>query len=490
MSSPKLSLLQAATELHRRKRASESLVEFTRYRLRAYEPAAHHWALGDKLEQVARGECPRLMVFMPPRHGKSELASRSFPAWLMGHRPELQIIAASYNGDIAGDFGREVRNIVGTPEYHRIFPEVTLSADSQAANKWHTNKGGSYFAVGVGTAATGRGANILLIDDPVKDRQDADSEVVRKRTWDWYRSTAYTRQLKESAIVLIQTRWHDDDLAGRLLVEMDKGGEQWDVLSLSALSEDGRALWPEHFDEARLEATRQLLGPREWSALYQQKPVPDSGDFFKADWLRFYDEIPKHLRIYGASDYAVTEKGGDYTEHGVAGVDPKGDLYLLDWQSMQSGPMEWIEGLCDLIAYWKPLEWAEEAGQIRSSLDQFIVKRMRERGVVTHRNPYTSAADKPTRAQAIRGLMSMGRVYLPSKAPWAERLMHQLLRFPTGTLDDAVDVMSLFGRMLVRMGEAAGPKPPPEPMKTIHDATLNEIWKLEEKHRSERRRVR
>ena len=430
------------------------------------------------------------MVFMPPRHGKSELASRSFPAWVLGRRPELQIIAASYNGDLASDFGREVRNIVGEPAYHGVFPEVTLSADSQAANKWHTNKGGGYFAVGVGTAATGRGANMLLIDDPVKDRQDADSEVVRKRTWDWYRSTAYTRQQKDSAIVLIQTRWHDDDLAGRLLAEMDNGGEQWDVLSLSALSEDGRALWPEFFDEARLEATRRLLGPREWSALYQQKPVPDTGDFFRADWIRHYETAPAQLRIFGASDYAVTEKGGDYTVHGVAGTDAKGDIYVLDMWREQAGPQEWIDAFCDLCEKWKPLEWVEEAGQIRGSLDQFIVKRMRERKVATYRNPLPSVVQKDVRAQAIRGLMSMGRVYLPLHAPWTETLMHELLRFPTGTHDDMVDVMSLFGRSLLRMGEAAKPKAPAEPMKTLKDATLNEMWKLDAKHRSQRRAIR
>lgn len=442
------------------------------------------------------------MVFMPPRHGKSELASRSFPAWLMGLKPELQIIAASYNGDIAADFGREVRNIVGTPEYHAVFPEVTLSVDSQAANKWHTNKGGSYFAVGVGTAATGRGANILLIDDPVKDRQDADSEVVRKRTWDWYRSTAYTRQTgKEgAAIVLVQTRWHDDDLAGKLLEEMKNGGEQWEVLSLSALSEDNRPLWPEWYGLERLQATRDLLGPREWSALYQQKPVPDTGDFFRSEWFRYYDDRPRegaphgdrpaHLRIFGASDYAVTADGGDFTEHGIAGVDPKGDLYLLDWQFMQTGSMEWIEAFCDLVQKWKPLEWGEEAGQIRGSLDQFIVKRMRERNVVTYRNAHVSVADKASRAQSIRGLMSMGRVYFPMHAPWTERLLHQLLRFPSGTFDDAVDVLSLFGRMLLHMGQARTPPPPPPPIKTIRETSLNEMWKHHDAAKQrERRRV-
>jgi predicted phage terminase large subunit-like protein len=232
------------------------------------------------------------------------------------------------------------------------------------------------------------------------------------------------------------------------------------------------------------------LGPREWSALYQQKPVPDQGDFFKSEWIRFYEHRPANLRIFGASDYAVTEHGGDWTVHGIAGVDPNGDLYLLDMVRMQGGPQEWIDAFCDLCEKWSPLEFAEELGQIRSSLDQFIVKRMRERHVATYRNALPSVGRKDERAQAIRGLMSMGRVYFPVGAPWVETLMHELLRFPTGTHDDMVDVLGLFGRILLRMGEAAKPPAPPERMKTIHDATLNEIWKLEQAHKGERRRVR
>jgi predicted phage terminase large subunit-like protein len=429
------------------------------------------------------------MVFMPPRHGKSELASKSFPAWCIGLRPDMQILAASYNGDIASDFGRAVRNIVSAPEYQCVFPGITVSVDSAAADKWHTNKGGVYFAAGIGTAATGRGADLLIIDDPVKGRQEADSEIERKRTWDWYTSTAYTRLMPNACIALIQTRWHDDDLAGRLLVEADRGGEQWEVLSLPALDDDGRALWPEWYDEAYLANTRQLLGTREFSALYQQKPVPDTGDQFQADWIRLYDDPPATLRVFGASDYAVTESGGDYTVHGVVGVDQHGDLYVLDWWRKQAGPVEWIEAFCALCAKWKPLEWAEEAGQIRGSLDQFIVKRMKELGTTTYRKAYPSVVDKVNRAQSIIGMMSMGRVYFPRRALWTDGLVHELLRFPSGTSDDQVDVLGLFGRMLLRMGAAQKPAPPPEPMKLLQTMTLNELWQAHDQHRGSRTRI-
>ena len=200
--------------------ARKSLLDFCLYTNITYEIAPHHKLIAEKLEAVERGEIKRLMITMPPRHGKSELASRRFPSWYIGRNPDKQIIAASYNSDLANDFGREVRNIVGSPEFSNLF-NTALSVDSKAANRWHTDKGGMYVAAGVGTAITGRGADILLIDDPFKDRQEADSEITRQRVWDWYTSTAYTRLMPGGAVIVINTRWHDDDLSGRLLEEQD-----------------------------------------------------------------------------------------------------------------------------------------------------------------------------------------------------------------------------------------------------------------------------
>ena len=280
----------AARELLSRREAVQDLIAFTEYTLPQYETAPHHRLIAHKLQQVESGEISRLAIFVPPRHGKSELASRRFPAWYLGRHPERQLITASYNADLASDFGRDVRNIVGSADFGHVFG-ITLAPDSQAANRWHTDKGGAYVAAGVGTAITGRGTHILLIDDPVKDRADADSELVRKATWDWYRSTAYTRLMPGGAVILIQTRWHEDDLAGRLL---DSG--EWEVLSLPALAEGddplnrqvGEALWPQWYDREELEHTRSVVGDREWSALFQQKPQADEGAYFKREWLCFY----------------------------------------------------------------------------------------------------------------------------------------------------------------------------------------------------------
>jgi predicted phage terminase large subunit-like protein len=442
-----LSPQQAASELLARRKARTGLIAFSAYTNPAYIAAPHHELIAAKLEAVERGEIKRLMITMPPRHGKSELASRRFPAWFIGRNPGRQIIAASYNSDLASDFGREVRNIVASPEYGALF-DCTLAIDSKAANRWHTDKGGMYVAAGVGTAITGRGADILLIDDPFKDRQEADSEITRQRVWDWYTSTAYTRLMPGGAVVVINTRWHDDDLSGKLLAEQEHGGDKWEVLSLPAIQADGTALWPEWYPLERLEQIRSVLPARDWNSLYQQNPIPDDGDYFKAGWFTDYQELPPDLAIYGASDYAVTDGGGDWTEHGVFGVDSNGNIYVIDWWRGQTTSDVWIERKCDLIIRHEPQCWFGEAGPIRRSVEPFLMRRMRERNATCRIEWLASIADKMARARGIQGLASMGKVFFPANAAWKGDILAQLLRFPAGKHDDAVDVFSMIGRGL------------------------------------------
>jgi len=447
MTSLQPSQQEAARELLARRKARAGLLAFAEYTNPAYIPAPHHALIAAKLEAVERGEIKRLMITMPPRHGKSELASRRFPAWYIGRNPGKQIIAASYNSDLASDFGREVRNIVSSPEYSKLFG-TALAADSQAANRWHTDAGGMYVAAGVGTAITGRGADILLIDDPFKDREEADSEIRRGRVWDWYTSTAYTRLMPGGAVVIINTRWHDDDLSGRLLADMQDSGDQWEVLSLPAIRPDGSALWPEWYPLERLEQIRSVLPARDWNSLYQQNPIPDDGDYFKSDWLNDYDQLPDGLSVYGASDYAVTDGGGDYTEHGVFGIDTAGNVYVLDWWRGQTSSDVWIERKCDLILSHSPVCWFGEAGPIRRAVEPFMMRRMQERNAICRIEWLASIADKEARARSIQGLASMGRLYFPKNAPWKGDVQAQMLRFPAGKHDDAVDVFSLIGRGL------------------------------------------
>lgn len=425
-------------------------------------PAPHHALIADKLEAVARGEIDRLMINMPPRHGKSELASRRFPAWFLGLNPSKSVIAASYNSDLATDFGRQVRNIIATPEYGHLF-DTTLAEDSRAANRWNTAQGGGYVAAGVGTAITGRGADVLLIDDPLKDRHEADSELQRQRIWDWYTSTAYTRLAPGGRVIVIQTRWHEDDLSGRLLADEARGGDKWTVLELPAINDAGEALWPDFYPLPVLERYRSVLPARDWSALYQQRPTPDEGDYFKREWFKFYNTVPNHLRIYGASDYAVTARGGDYTVHVVAGIDPDDNLYLIDVWRAQTESHHWVEAFIDLVARHKPLKWAEEQGQIIKSIGPFLDKRMRERRVYCAREQMASVADKPTRARSFQARAAMGKVYIPHNAPWVADFIGELLMFPAGKNDDQVDAIGLIGRMLDTMVGGRAPKGPAGP---------------------------
>jgi predicted phage terminase large subunit-like protein len=448
----------------REERARRSLDAFA-YRMLGLEPVRHHRFVNEKLEAVERGEIERLMLFEPPGHAKSTYASHLFPGWYLGRNPHRSVIAASHTAQLATRFGRKVRNLFASPDWP--FEDVALAGDSRAADQWETTVGGEYFAVGVGGAVTGRRADLAVVDDPIKGRKDADSITVRENLWEWYRADLHNRLKPGAAIILIQTRWHEDDLAGRILPEDYQGetgwvagqdGESWFVVNLPALAEAkdalkrklGAPLWPEWITLEKLEIEKVVQGPRNWAALYQQRPAPEEGNFFLRDWWRWYETAPPKdtLRIYAASDYAVTAHGGDFTVHGVGGVDADDNLYILDWWRDQTASDVWVETLLDLMQTWRPLKWAEEKGQIEKSVGPFIDKRMRDRRVYCHREQYASAADKPTRAQAFRARMAMGKIFWPRNAPWVDDVYRVLMTFPTGTVDDDVDVLSLFGRML------------------------------------------
>lgn len=419
-------------------------------------PARHHELLIEKLQGIADGKIKRLMVFMPPGSAKSTYASVLFPAFMLARGEKLQIIAASHTAELADRFGRRVRAITKEPGVKEYYG-VTLSGDSQAASRWALSQGSEYYGVGVGGSVTGFRADGLIIDDPVKSREEADSETKRRSVREWYKGDAYTRLKPEAWQIIIMTRWHEEDLAGWLIEEMKAGGQQWEVLSLPMEAEEndplGRAiaepLWPEWFtDEMRAQAKRD---PRNWAALYQQRPAPDSGNFFDRDWLRYYDTAPVNLRKYGASDYAVTSGGGDYTVHGVFGLDPDDNIFVLDWWRGQTESLTWVEQLILMIKAHRPAEWFEEGGQIRKSMDPLISKRQQETQAYCVRTQITRTGSKEMSAQSIRGRMQQGKVYLPKNATWVADLISELMTFPAGKHDDQVDVLALLGMALANV---------------------------------------
>ena len=444
-----MSIDRAAKEMLRRTEASSNLIPFTTYTFPQYRTAPHHELIASKLEQVERGEVDRLMLLVPPRHGKSELASKRFPAWYLGRQPTKQFISVSSTAELAGDFGRDVRNIISGPEYRAIF-DTSLAEDSQARGKWHTSQGGIYYSIGIGGSILGRGGDVVLIDDPYSTMQDAMSEVTRKSVWDWYRGTIYNRLMPKGAIVIINHRMHEMDLCGLLLEHQAAGGDKWEVVELPAIDEGGEALWPGAYPIEALKRIKANTLPRFWSALYQQQPTPDEGTYFLREWMKPYVTPPpvRSLHIYGASDYAVTADGGDYTAHVVVGVDPDGEMYLLDVWRQQASSDVWVESFCDLVLRWKPLEWAEETGQIKSGVGPFLAKRASDRGAYVYRRQFPTRGDKAIRAQSIRGRMAMRGLHVPVNAPWRSALEREMLTFPAGEHDDMVDALGLIGQLL------------------------------------------
>jgi predicted phage terminase large subunit-like protein len=432
-----------------------------------FRPALHQKVLLDGLERVERREIDRLMLFMPPGSAKSTYASVIFPAWYLGKNPTHSLIAVTHTEELTVRFGRRARNHYATQAHKQVFG-MGLSRDSGAAGRWDTAAGGEYYAVGFNGSVTGRRADILLIDDPVKGREEADSQRIRDKTWDIYINDLLTRLKPEGRRILVTTRWHEDDLAGRIL-EME--GDRWDRIRLpmEAQANDilgrkpGERLWPEWFTEEMVADAKR--DSRAWNALYQQEPAGEDGDFFKREWFRDYDIAPgsASLRIYAASDYAVTEKGGDFTEHAVFGMDFNRNLYVLDWWSGQETAARWIEVQCDLIQKWKPVKWFGEAGPIRRAIEPFLLRRMDERAAYCPLEWLPSIHDKPTRLRAFQGMCAQGKVWFPKPnganrgTDWRSDVIGQLLRFPVGMHDDKVDACSLLGRGLeyVNAPEAA-----------------------------------
>lgn len=392
------------------------------------------------------------MLLLPPRHGKTELASRRYPPWNLGRNPHRQIIAASATESFATDVGREVRNIVKTEEFGQVFPGVTLAQDSTAAGRWHTNHGGIFAAVGVGSQILGKGADDFIIDDPFASMEDAQSELQRRRVIEWYQGSVYNRLQPGGTIVIINHRMHEDDLSGYLLDRANHGGDKWEVVELPAINDAGESLWPEAYPIEALERIKANTLPRFWQALFQQNPQPDEGTFFQRDWFKEWANPLPRLRIYGTSDYAVTDKGGDWTVHRVWGVDAQDNLYRLSGWRDQTPADKWIDVKLDLIEQWKPAAWFGEAGVIQKAVEPMLLKRMRERKVRCRMEWLPSIHDKPTRARGFQARASMGNVYFEPGADLSEFLV-----FPAGKHDDEVDVAGLMGRALDQVHPALVP---------------------------------
>lgn len=429
-----------------------------------YEVAKHHKILAAALEEVEKGTIPRLIVTMPPRHGKTQQISKFFPAWFAGRDPYRSIIAATYNDDYAGDIGRDVRDLLRSQRHKDVFPSFSLKVGSQSSDRIKTHAGGQLSFVGRGTSTTGRGGHLLIADDLYKDAEEADSPTIREKVWNWFVKVFLTRQARLGcAVILVMTRWNEDDVVGRLTDPHNPAynreeASKWRVLNLPAIAEQndpmgrkpGEALWPERFPVEMLLAQKRI-DPRGFMALYQQRPSPEEGSYFRAAWIKTYvarDRPPlEEMRIYAASDHAIgtDKKKHDASVMVIAGVCPAKYLWLLDCYWDRRPPDQTVEAMLDLCALWKPMFWYAENEAILKSIGPWIHKRKIERGIPVVVDSVSVHKNKEAMAQSVAGLMQAGRVLFPSAAPWYQEARHELLHFPHGTNDDFVTAISLMG---------------------------------------------
>lgn len=445
-------------------KAREHLIQFLIATNPRYEPNWHHRIIAKELEHIESfgdRDYKVLLVFVPPRHGKSELCSIGFPAWYLGRNPTKEIITVSYSAELAQDFGGKTRAIVSGEYYPHIF-NIKLKEDEQAKAKWKTDKGGSYTSVGVGGAITGRGANILLFDDPIKNREEAESEVYREKVWQFFTSTAFTRLEPKGVVVVILTRWHVDDLAGRILSNPQLAG-RCKVIHFPAIAiqqeihrNEGESLWPERFGVDQLREIENTVGPYDFNSLYQGSPIRTEHQEFKTEWWR---KIPEHevdmknCQRYLTIDTAISKAAqADYTGFVDNRVDRENFWYLKSWR-MRIGPEELVDAIFTLHLRNRYEKIGIEKTVYLDGLKPYLDSEQRKRGVFL---PIVELQHNQTKKEIrIRGLIpryaSMSMFHIEGQCVELEK---EMLEFPNGVHDDILD--SLAYQLQITEKENAG----------------------------------
>ena len=412
----------------------------------------HHKDMAAAFEEVANGTCKRLIINMPPRHTKSEFASYLLPAWFLGKFPEKKVIQTCHTAELAVGFGRKVRNLVDSDVYKSIFPGVGLQADSKAAGRWATNKGGDYFAIGVGGAVTGKGADILIIDDPHSEQEAALAETnpeIYDKTYEWYTSGPRQRLQPGGAIIIVMTRWSKKDLTGRVVkADIEREGEGWRVIEFPALFEDDTPLWPEFWSREELEALRNELPTGKWQAQYMQAPTSDVSAIIKREWWQYWQEdVPPSCEFIiqswdtaflktERSDYSACTTWGVFYQDDDTGR-PQANIILLNAFKKRMEFPELKQKAVEEYKEWNPDSLIVEAKASGAPL----VFELRAMGLPVQEYTPSKGNDKISRLNAVADIFASGRVWVPGTR-WADELVEEVASFPSGEHDDLVDSMS------------------------------------------------
>lgn len=449
-----LAELEKLQELKSRKSSQDRFIKFVEAVWPSFIAGRHHAKMADAFERVARGECKRLIINMPPRHTKSEFASYLLPAWFLGKYPHKKIIQCSHTAELAVGFGRKVRNLVDTEVYHNIFPDLILASDSKAAGRWNTSKGGDYFAIGIGGAVTGKGADVLIIDDPHSEQEAAIAEInpdIYDKTYEWYTSGPRQRLQPGGSIVIVMTRWSKRDLTGQILKDAlanDSLGE-WEVIEFPAILPSDKPLWPEFWDLSELEKVKRDVPNSKWMAQYQQNPISESAAIVKREWWQEWetDKPPKCEFVLQSwdtafektqrADYSACTTWGVFYQPDDAGTEQANIILLNAFRDR----MEFPElKRCAIEEYrdWEPDSIIIE----KKASGAPLIYEMRAMGIPVQEFTPTRGNDKISRLNAVSDIFASGRVWAPATR-WAEEVIDEVAEFPAGTHDDYVDTVSM-----------------------------------------------
>jgi len=439
----------------------------------AFISGAHHKRMADAFERVANGTCKRLIINMPPRHTKSEFASYLLPAWFLGRFPHKKVIQASNTGELAVGFGRKVRNLVDSEAYHEVFPNLHLQADSKAAGRWNTSKGGDYFAIGVGGTVTGKGADVLIIDDPHSEQEAAiaaSNPEVYDKVYEWYTSGPRQRLQPGGSIVIVMTRWSQRDLTGQVIkAAAARNGEEWEVIEFPAILPSGNPLWPQFWELSELEALRNELPNSKWQAQYQQNPVGNESAIVKRDWWKIWTEKrpPSCEYILQTWDTAFEKNNrADYsagTTWGIFNYEEDYGMPNIILLNTYRKRVEYPDLKRDVLAEYREFEPDGVLIEKKASGAPLIYD-LRAMGIPVQDFTPGKGQDKIARLNAVSDIIASGKVWVP-ETRWAEELIDEIAEFPSGQHDDLVDATTLALMRFRQGGFLRLPSDEPEDVK-------------------------